>query len=202
MTILIRVLSRFVGVFAVIFSVSAWTATDSIFVSDTIPNNFRRLSVQGGVSVGLLESDLGWGVNAGLDTQLDPELPFYLGLDLGYQVWEIVHSKPFNRFSAGQGGQIRSIHALPTFYYRFFVPSLPAIFPYIGLSLGPNFSEVTTRGVNGENNEGWSFYGELLLRVGFTVLGSKTFSMNIEPKVGWMGGSFIFLPQLNGVITI
>jgi len=79
---------------------------------------------------------------------------------------------------------------------------LTSVAPYIGLSVGPNiYIESATNGA-GQTRTETRVLLEALFRVGANFALSRSFALNIEPKMGMLRSEFIFLPQVAAMISL
>jgi hypothetical protein len=166
-------------------------------IQETIPgeNNRDSTFLTLGPGLAIYQGSVGWTVNVGLLKEAPEILPnLFYGLDFAINFYgSTVNPNPnISKVSAS------SLQLLPSAIYRFDVARSYGIFPYIGLSVGPNvyFSK------NAVNNSSAALYFELLLRPGFFTTISRTVSLNVEAKLGTLGGEFIFLPQANFVFVL
>jgi|GEM_PF-3014720 len=155
------------------------------------------LFVTAGPGLATYNGNIGWSINFGVLSQLGGNRNLFYGLDGAINFWSFSsNSAPVAQFSSGATG----IQLLPTMVYRFEV-SMPWLFPYIGLSVGPNiYREKQT--VSGNTDTKSDVFLEVLFRPGFFTKLTKTVSLQVEPKFGILRSEFIFLPQANAVFAL
>ena len=126
----------------------------------------------------------GFSTHFGAVTQLTSDSPLFVGLDLGLQFWSF-DSKQGDRSATG-------LQLLPTAYYNVDWNIESAFQPYVGISAGPHvyFSRNPIKG------DSTTINFEALLRPGVTFLMAPGLSMNFEPKIGFIGSDFVFLPTI------
>lgn len=148
---------------------------------------------------------VGWAVNASALRRIS-DSSFYLGMDFGLNFWDFdsvsgtTAGSDFKRNSIG-------IQLLPSFVYRFAGVSDFNVTPYLGFSFGPNIYLHRQRYVDLTRNEVVSntetkLYLELLVRPGLDIHLTETVGLNTEMKFGLLNNDFIFLPQLNALVTL
>ena len=188
------VVSLFVGVIAV----GNLSAADGVkrasgekVTSEAIPSpSSSDIFLSVGPGMAFQKGNTGWSLNAGGVRQLEPGSPIFIGADLALSMFS------YSMFGAPSTGGTGLLVA-PTAFYRFSFPSQTMFYPYLGLSVGPQF--YFERG-NGASNA--SVYFSALLRPGvFTKLTNQV-ALNLEPKFGVIGGDLVFLPQIQAVFTL
>jgi hypothetical protein len=161
--------------------------SDSVSETLTQPSNPHELDVNIGPGLALWNRMWGWSLNAGAVSQLTPGLPIYFGADFGLDFWNI------GLINSGASTKRVGIQMLPTAYYRFDLPKLPAWHPYAGLSVGPNWM------IGSDYSR---VFFELLIRPGISYSFSSDLSLAFEPKFGLLGNRFAFMPTLSGVFAL
>ncbi len=136
-----------------------------------------RFSV--GPSFGLLEGVAGVGASTSLVFRLKANLALYVGLESGFYHW-----------SSG-GVSISSIPILPTLYYRVRI-SGSNVTPYFGASVGISVT-IGSLAFYGSASE-IDFMG--LARPGIEFELDRQTSFYVEPKLGIIGSTFVFLPNV------
>jgi len=129
------------------------------------------------------------GYGSGLDIKFHLGDGWYLGFETGYYRWS--ESASGNGITASSS--VTSVPAMVTATYKF-IESDSILIPYLSVAVGIS---VTTGSVDFVNTS----YGrtkvdlETLGSPGLEISLSSTFSIRLEPKVGLLGGDFLFLPQ-------
>lgn len=141
--------------------------------------------------------NLGWAINFGALSQMSGHQNLFYGLDAGLNFWSFqAATAPIASISTSATG----VQLLPTVLYRFEIAG-PSIFPYIGLSVGPNLY-LERQSLGGGTQTNTTLYLESLVRPGFFTQLGKTVSLQVEAKFGLLGTNFIFLPQANVVFAL
>jgi hypothetical protein len=124
-------------------------------------------------------------VGIGLTKAIDPSRTWYAGLDAGLLFWSPPARMP--------GVQVNSvgIQLLPTIFFRASDPSLP-LWVDLGVSMGPHFYVEQSPGLPSHMGA----MAEILLRPGFSAQLAPDLLLGLETKLGILGSSFIFLPQM------
>lgn len=162
-----------------------------------------ELNVALGMAAPVLAGDVGWGVSAWGGVEVNPGVPFYVGLDLGVYRWSqgTRQRDPLNALARPASDvTATSVQLLPTFYYQFLLPMLPAAVPYLGLSVGPNLyfaqGKTVEHGVEKEISA-LNIYAAVLFRPGIHVITSEQSGITLEPKLGILKSQVIFVPQVS-----
>lgn len=152
-------------------------------------------TVSAGVGLAVLGGSTGWALNFGAVTRATESTPIYWGADVALNFWGTSPSL----VSASTGAT--AVQLLPTVLYGFTVETLPGIFPYVGISAGPNiYVEKLVAGTSTTTSTSLLF--ELLFRVGANWQINRDVAFNFEPKVGILRSDFIFLPQINLLVNM
>lgn len=124
-----------------------------------------------------------------IDLSFSTGVPFFIGISSGYM--------QFEQDSASEGGYAKMVLVpiLASFTYRFNL-NKGIVHPYLGLSLGASLADGTievdgTLSALGESRTDFMLLG----RPGVEFQLSRAVSFFIEPQVGSMQGSFVFLPR-------
>jgi hypothetical protein len=130
-------------------------------------------------------------VGFGLTRALTADQVWYAGLDAGLLFWTPSARTP--------GVQINSlgIQLLPTVFFRTPAPNLP-LWVQLGVSMGPHFYVEQASGLPSHAG----VIAEILLRPGIETRLSSDFSLELETKLGILGSSFIFLPQMGANLLL
>lgn len=170
-------------------SIPGEAATESMFIN-------------AGPGLAVYRGNTGWAMNFGLVKESANTSLMY-GLDMGLDFWNftpVTEAAGVVRSSGNTGIQV-----LGTVMYRFDLPVSRTIFPYVGLSIGPNFfverADVTQNGALTQRST-TSVFGEFLLRPGFYTRVARSVSLSVEGKLGLLRSDFIFLPQANFVFVL
>jgi hypothetical protein len=151
------------------------------------PSESVQVSVGPGLAI--TGGTTGWALNFGALTRASESYPLYWGADVAFNFWGT--SPSLVTPSTGATG----IQLLPTIVYGFNVETLPSVFPYVGLSAGPNvYIEKVTVGSTTDTSTTVLF--EVLFRVGANIAVTDALAINVEPKLGILRSDFIFLPQV------
>ena len=186
---------------AVIVSTSICASESHL--QESFPSEGRRSSftVSAGFGLAMLDGELGWGLTAGAAQEVSTGLPFYMGLDLGFHLWNRRNqTDPLKTLAEPvEAGTVASLQILPTFYYQFMLPMAPAAIPYLGISIGPSlyFSGGTT--ASGAELRELAVYPAVLFRPGLHVVVSDDAGVTLEPKMGILKSEFLFVPQVSAI---
>jgi len=163
------------GIWGVVGLLGALAWADAVV--DTV--NVRRPTVHLalGMSVPILNGEVGVGAHAGVAREIEPGYPLFYGLDMGTHRWK-----------AGE----HSLRLLPTFYYHFLFPMMPAAIPFVGFSAGPHLYWEGTRG-----ESAITIFPEITFRTGIHLIASETAGITLEPRVGILRSQFFFVPQVS-----
>jgi hypothetical protein len=129
-------------------------------------------------------------MNFGFLTNALDAVPLFVGLDGALHFW---NSQVSNRPIAGTGLQI-----LPTAIYKFTIISLPHLKPFFGLSFGPH-AYIGQSAFGGNTTV---VLLEFLIRPGMQWQLNPDFSLNFEPKIGFLGNAFISIPQFTLALAL
>jgi hypothetical protein len=138
-------------------------------------------------SLAMIDGTVGFGGSLGL--VFSAGRGFYLGLDTGFYHWsETAYSS-----SASASVSVNNIPVLATFLYK--IDTGTVLRPYMGVSagVGVTWGSVDISGVGYSTSPAVSL--ELLARPGLEIICDHAISFMLEPKLGLLKGSFIFLPQ-------
>lgn len=152
-------------------------------------------TISAGVGIAMLGGSTGWALNFGAVTRATESTPIYWGADVALNFWGTSPSL----VSASTGAT--AVQLLPTVLYGFTVETLPGVFPYIGLSAGPNIY-MEKLAVGSSTTTSTTLLFELLFRIGANWQMNKDVAFNFEPKIGILRSDLIFLPQINLLIHI
>jgi len=164
-------------------------ATPTEPVSDTSRkiSNFP-LDVSVGTGLGFMSGSTAFLLNAGITTEVSPELPLWVGFDTGFNFWG-------STLSTSTTG----IQLLPTAVYKIALPSTDRIRPFAGLSMGPNIlvssTSLSSGGLTINSSSSTRVVFEILFRPGVEFDLSHLIALTFEPKFGILDGHFIFAPQ-------
>ena len=146
----------------------------------------------------------GYALNASVMGQASSELPIYLGLDFGLDFWGF--STPGGMAAPGTSTDLNAVGVqfLPSAIYRFDMATAYNIYPYFGFSLGPHFLIFRQRTIGADirSTSSTDVYFELLARPGANFQILDNVAVNFEPKFGVLNWQFIFLPQVNFVLSL
>ncbi len=186
-----------------IFGAFQNAVADTENVSDR--ENWYNFSAGFGPTV--LFGAVGAGISIGAARQVAPEFPFFMGVDLGAHIWNYGRGErdALKSFPLNAEGTTTSFPLLATFYYKTFLPLMPAAIPFVGVSLGPNiYSTHVVRQEEGVEvpYQTTTIYAEILLRMGLQIVFSDEASITLEPKLGFLGPAFLFSPQVSAMWTI
>lgn len=117
------------------------------------------------------------GAVIGLNTRLTERGPIYLGGEFG-------------AFVATGTPSYAMFPLLASGYYQFELGT--GVHPLLGAMVGPVFSTAA----------GSSVQLELLFRPGFNFEVGRRFVINVEPRLGVIGSSFVFVPQLGVILAM
>ncbi len=131
------------------------------------------------VAAGLLTSGASAspGMVVGINSRITHRGPIYLGGEFGAYV--VTRSPAYAMFPLLASG-----------YVQFELSS--GVHPLLGAMIGPVFS----------TSGGSSAQLEILFRPGLNFELGRNFVLNMEPRFGVMGSSFIFVPQLGVILAI
>lgn len=152
-------------------------------------------TVSAGVGIAVLGGSTGWALNFGAVTRATESSPIYWGADVALNFWGTSPSL----VSASTGAT--AVQLLPTVLYGFTVETLPGIYPYVGISAGPNIY-MEKLAVGSSTTTSTSLLFELLFRIGANWQINRDVAFNFEPKIGILRSDLIFLPQINLLIHI
>jgi hypothetical protein len=180
-----------IGLFGLSSSFSqAATTTDNFW-----DRSESTVNASAGLGLAILSGSTGWAINFGALTRATESAPVYWGADVAFNFWGTSPSLVTPSTGA------TAIQLLPTVVYGFSLETWPNVYPYVGLSVGPNvYVEKLT--VGSSTTTSTSVFFELLFRVGANVAVTDSLALNIEPKLGILRSDFIFLPQVNLVLSI
>ena len=139
----------------------------------------------------LEKGNVGLATNFSWVTPLNPSYPIYVGADAALNFWNTTANGTRN--ISGTGVQL-----LATAIYKFTLPPIPKIHPYLGLSLGPHIYIGQT--ISGTSTT--SAFVELLFRPGIQWELSSSLAANFEPKFGVLNSDFMIIPQLTLALAI
>lgn len=174
------------------------TAAKNGQTRETIPGTVAAAEtyVTAGAGLALYDGATGWAINVGALHEVYPN--FLVGADLGLNFFG---SNTVSTPAASLSSSSTGIQLLPTAIYRFNVGQSRMVFPYIGLSVGPNvFLSKISSGAN--STTGTRVLFEALLRPGIYTRVSDVVVLNVEGKLGLLDSNFIFLPQVNIVFSL
>jgi hypothetical protein len=165
-------------------------------VRESIPgtSTVKETYIYAGPGLAVYNGNVGLAVNVGALTEVYPDL--FVGADLGLNFWSF-NSAAGTTVSTGATG----VQLLPSAIYRFSVNGSRTIFPYIGLSVGPNIYIGKTT-IGGVSNSSSRVLFEALFRPGLYTRLSNSLVLNVEGKLGILDSDFIFLPSANLVFSI
>lgn len=164
----------------------------------------RAYNISAGFGPSVLNGALGWGFNVSAVRKINftpRSHPFRLGLDVGMQFWRRTNQAdplgvvPRPEFTGG----VTNIQVLPTAYWEFLLPMVPAAIPYLGLSAGPSFYLTSGTAVSGGAVNESELFPTLLLRPGLHVVLSEDAGITFEPKLGFLESQFLFVPNMSAV---
>ncbi len=119
----------------------------------------------------------GWSISSALMAKPLDDQPLFVGGEVGLG------------FFSGQ----TVLSLLPTALYGFDVGWANA-HPYLGVAIGPALSFESSR----DNR----ILFEFLVRPGMQFDVAKNMFLTLEPKLGWLGSDFLFLPQASLVLPL
>jgi hypothetical protein len=141
----------------------------------------------------------GPSINGGIGACVNAGCSLFVGADLAVGFLGDV-SSPFLIDSINNTGATM-IQLLPTAYFRTPVTGLPGVRAYFGLSLGPNIF-IQSKPISAlQTSSETKVYFEFLLRPGLDLSVSRQVAFLLEPKLGILRSSFVFLPQLNTLVA-
>ena len=160
------------------------TATSAIFSKD------YPFIMGLGPGLAFLDDRTGWSFNIHGASQLNADLPIFVGLDAAINIWKTIKNDQSRETDSDIGIQV-----LPTAFYIFEVMNTRDLYPYFGISIGPNVM-VRQKGAGDNLDSTTSLSLSVLFRSGLAVsLGSNSW-FHFEPKFGLLGGKMLFLPQM------
>ena len=150
---------------------------------------------------------LGYGLNATVVGQVT-DAPLYAGLDFALDFWGF--DSPAGAALPSGSTLDRSlvgIQLTPTILYRFDPSKVYGIYPYFGFSVGPHFQVFRQRTIDTvhsaiKSTSDTSVLFELLVRPGVDFQLTDVVAINVESKFGVLDWDFIFLPQVNFVLSL
>ena len=150
---------------------------------------------------------LGYGLNATVVGQI-ADAPLYAGIDFALDFWGF-NAPTGSALPAGTSmdRSLVGIQLTPTILYRFDPSKVYGIYPYFGLSVGPNFQVFRERTLDTLHSEikstsQTSVLFELLVRPGVDFQVADSVALNVETKFGVLDWDFVFLPQVNFVLLL
>lgn len=184
----------------------AATTESTSNLSDAIPREDAKnggLYMYVGPGLALYDGGTGWAVNFGALTPAYEGSPLFVGADLGIDRWSTSVTQIPN---ASVSASSTAFQLLPTAIYRFDIAQAPSLHPYVGLSFGPNIlvgrGSTTVNGQPAVDKSSTTLYIETLFRPGVFTSLTDSVALQIEPKLGLLGSTFIFLPQVNAFFRI
>jgi len=138
---------------------------------------------------------LGFTFDFNVGWRVSDSTPLYLGLETGVYYWGVTAT-----YSTGLVHDV-SAYALPllprvTYQFEF----SPKVHPYLSVSAGPslyvetqNFSDTTA------DTSKTRIVFEALVHPGLNLNFGKHFGLNIDPKLGTLDGTFIFLSSVGAL---
>lgn len=165
-------------------------------ISEAIPGerSDRNFFVTAGAGVAFLNGNTGWALQFGGLGGIDDFPGLYVGADLGLNFWSFTSV-------SGATAQVSSravgVQLLPTAIFRFDVADNSAVHPYLGVSIGPNLYFETV----GDTSDS-SLLFEALFRPGMYMGLTRDVALNLEAKLGLLGGDFIFLPVVAAGLSL
>ncbi|MEZ4749105.1 MAG: hypothetical protein R3B54_00350 [Bdellovibrionota bacterium] len=81
-----------------------------------------------------------WG-SVGFAFRVAPGSPVFLGMDVGYNYWDVRIKEQQNGTEITRSVSLNSLQMLASIYYRFLDNQNTKAHPYIGFSIGPNLTE-------------------------------------------------------------
>lgn len=180
----------------------ASAANDTL--ADSFSPNSRRPTVNlaVGAAAPVVAGNVGGGISVWGGRELAPGTPFYVGLDLGIYRWNRGGHSRDPMFALGRSAEsvvATSVQLLPTFYYQFLLPMLPAAVPYLGMSIGPNLYFAEGEMANGQREQVTAIYPEILLRPGIHLVMGEHSGVTLEPKLGILNSQLVFIPQVSAL---
>lgn len=158
-------------------------------------NSTSTVNASFGLGLAILSGSTGWALNFGALNRVTEDYPIYWGADVAFNFWGTSPSL------ITASTEATGIQLTPTVIYGFALETLPNVFPYIGLSVGPHvYIEKITVGAASQTSTNVLF--QLLFRVGANWAFADRAALNFEPKLGILRSDFIFLPQANLVLSI
>jgi len=148
-----------------------------------------KLTPRGGMMI--LSGYQGWNVGGEFTFRASKYDPLYLGVESGYA-----------EFGFEDGSKVTMIPILATVMYRLERGRRRVFHPYIGVSGGVALLSGEGRPDPDQLVEGLGegIHPAVLIRPG-TEIGSRKASFGIEPRLGFIGGQFIFMPQVGLAIA-
>lgn len=166
------------------------------------PKNYRA-SVGPGLEI--RDNETNYSVNFGFVKRVSEGTPWFVGIDSGMS-WSDRTRNTVKALASTTGEYTTLVRLLPTIYYK--VPigdSQVPLHPFFGLSLGSNLS---TRTQVQSSSDGsviqtthYKMNLEVLVRLGVELDLTKSAALSVEPKMGWIGYQFHFLPQVSAVFS-
>lgn len=158
-------------------------------------NTAPSMSVHVGAGLAVFNSSTGWALNFGSMHRISDETPLFVGADLGLNFWS------FSAPAGATSSSATAIQLLPSIVYGLELTTIRGVYPYVGLSIGPNVF-ISKSTVAGFSSSSTKLYFEALVRPGVRIDLNRTFALDLEPKFGILRSEFIFLPQANLVVPI
>ena len=133
-----------------------------------------------GPALAILKSEIGFGVAATLIFKIIRDVPLYVGIESGFYRWGGISTSSFP--------------VLATLLYRLRIGE-SNVTPYMGVSAGVSITAVTA----GISSTKAQFEG--LGRVGVEFELDRQTAIFVEPKLGILDTSFVFLPTVGIVFS-
>ncbi|MCB0416283.1 MAG: hypothetical protein H6617_06060 [Bdellovibrionaceae bacterium] len=165
-----------------------------------------RFSVGGGVAVleGVDGANVGFGGSVGFAFRVGPGSPVFLGMDVGYNYWNVRIKEQQNGTEVTRNASLNSFQMLASIYYRFLDNQAAKAHPYIGFSIGPNLmsgDDKIKMGGNSVTAGGSQVALQMYFRPGVEFDVSRNVSVNFESRVGLLEGNLMFAPQVNAIFS-
>ncbi|MCB0404843.1 MAG: hypothetical protein KDD51_08655 [Bdellovibrionales bacterium] len=165
-----------------------------------------RFTVGGGVAVleGVDGANMGVGGSVGFAFRVSPGSPVFLGMDVGYNYWDVRVKEQQNGTEITRTASLNSLQMLASIYYRFLDNQDAKAHPYIGFSLGPNLmsgDEKIKMGGSSVTAGGSQVALQMYFRPGVEFDLSRSIGLNFESRIGLLEGNLMFAPQLNAVFS-
>lgn len=162
-----------------------------------VPDSGPRWEVSAGSGLGLLDGQVGWGLNVSVARGGVLPTGFWMGLDIAVYRWDFGSvADPLKPFSFSPlTADATLVQVLPTFIWDLPVAGWSGVTPYLGLSVGPAVYLAA-----GDSREGNRAHESLVglaayIRPGLRAALAPSLQLTLEAKLGMFRSRTIFLPQ-------